>query len=408
MSLPRLSQIVAPTSAFLKKLNQLTVRRKYDNQSTISTFGQLNLFRQMRWQTQGIIILLLTIGFSLFTSNSPASNLLGLTDAVIFPPPTNQKTFVGYFESWSEPWAANPQQLQLAKIAPYVNVVIVSFMNPNATYKGNYNLDGTGLEFNVDGKVVKDAIALLKTRNRNTKVLLGVGGAKYRKNFSSLNPTVIANVVKDFGFDGVDIDYEPYDFAQCTGNPIHCNTDTELRGIVKKIYTALNEIPPLRSRRYLVTLAAWSVGAYGEGQWINSPPKSSMTGFMLNLLRSPEASMIDILNVMSYNAGTVPSEYNPQDALAAYQNYFKGKVVMGVSVPPEVGGTVPNVYTLTKVRELTQAVVNRNADGIMLWSLQKQPDGTPTENNPNAQMIAQTVCKTLSLGSCSNPLFSSN
>lgn len=404
MFLHWLSQIVHTTSAFLKKLNQLTVMRKSDCQSTIDASGQLSIFRQKRfwWLTRGVIILLLTVSFSLFTSNS-----LNVANAAPILP-TNQKIFVGYFESWSEQWAENPQELQLAQLPPYVNVVVVSFMKPDGTYSGNYNLEGTGLKFSANGTVVKDAIALLKKRNPNTKVLLGVGGAEYRENFASLNTTAIANVVIDFGFDGVDIDYEPYgpnDIAYCTppGNTISCTSDAKFRQLVREIRTALNGIPTIPTRPYLVMLAAWSVGAYGEGEWINSWPTTNMTGLMLNLMRSPEASMIDILSVMSYNVGCA---YSPQEALEAYQNYFKGKVAMGVEVPPEEVGH--NVYTLRKVRELTDAVVNRNAGGIMLWSLQKQPNGTPTENNPNAQMIAQTACKRLSLGNCDQPLFSSS
>lgn len=418
MSFHWLSQMVNTTSAFLEKLNQLTVMRESDGQSTIGASGQLSLFRQRSfwWLTRGIIVLLLTVSFSLFISNS-----LGVAHAVTSPS-NNQKIFVGYFQSWSEKWADDPQQLQLAKLPPYVNVVVVSFMNPNGTYisDGNYDLTNTGLIFSADGTVVKDAIALLKTRNPNTKVLLGVGGSTYRKYFSLLNPTAIANVVRDFGFDGVDIDYEPYDngLANCRPTPprnrIFCDTDDDFRRIVREIRTALNEIstPPLSQTPYLVMLAAWSIGAYGEGQWINSMPRYPMTGLMLNLLRSPEASMIDILSVMSYNAGIVPSQYNPQEALAAYQHYFQGKIAMGVQVPPEDGGS-QNVYTLAKVRELTQAVVDRNADGIMMWSLQRQPFippdtyVRPTQDYPNAEMIAQTACTILSLGNCSEPLFKS-
>ena len=48
----------------------------------------------------------------------------------------------------------------------------------------------------------KDAIAYLKSKNPGTKVLVAVGGATY-ENFAALNTKAIADVVKDFGFDGV-------------------------------------------------------------------------------------------------------------------------------------------------------------------------------------------------------------
>ncbi|MEJ6480378.1 glycosyl hydrolase family 18 protein [Nostoc punctiforme UO1] len=308
----------------------------------------------------------------------------------------SEKTFVGYYQSWSEQWTSNPQQMQLANIAPYVNTVIVSFIQPDATYtKGSYNFAGTGLKFSADGKVVKDAITLLKTYNTKTKVLVAVGG-QAGTNFAQMNPQAIANIVKDFGFDGVDIDYEPTNVKCLSSNgKVSCTSDAEFRCVVRQIRQVLPE-------HYLVTVAVWSIGAYGEGQWANAQPQGENTGMTLNLLRSPEGKMIDQLHIISYNAGTT---YNLQETLAAYQNYFKGKVVMGVQVPPEAWGG--NVYTLAKVRDVAQIVINRNAAGLMLWSLQKQVKGTPSRDNPTAEMIAKTACQVLLLGNCQQPLFSS-
>lgn len=310
---------------------------------------------------------------------------------------TSEKAFVGYFQSWSDKTTNRPEQLQLANIAPYVNVVIVSFMKPDASYnKGSYDLTGTGLQFTAPGKVVKDAIILLKQRHPKTKVLLAVGGLSYT-NFAQLNSTAIANVVKDFGFDGVDIDYEPTN-AQCSilNGKVSCTSDAEFRRIVSQIRHAL-------PKPYLLTVAAWSIGAYGEGQWANAQPQGTKTGFMINLLRSREGATIDQLHIMSYDAGKA---YKPQEALAAYLNYFQGKVFMGVEVPPEAWGG--HVYTLPKVRNLAQAVIDQKAAGLMLWSLQKQPDGVPSDNNPNAEIIAKTACQTLVLFNCQQPLFSSS
>ncbi|MBW4584834.1 glycosyl hydrolase family 18 protein [Aetokthonos hydrillicola Thurmond2011] len=307
----------------------------------------------------------------------------------------SEKTFVGYYQSWSEPWTSSPRQMQLANIAPYVNKVIVSFMQPDASYKkGSYNFTGTGLQFSLDGKVVKDAIALLKERNRNTKVLVAVGGQTYT-NFAQINPQTIANIVKDFGFDGVDVDYESNSVKCSSSNgQVSCTSDAEFRRVVRQIRQVL-------PKPYLVTAAVWSIGAYGEGKWTNAQPQGEKTGMTLNLLRSPESKMIDQLLVMSYDAGIT---YNPQEALAAYQNYFKGKVVMGVQVPPEAWGG--NVYTLAKVRNLAQTVVDKNAAGLMLWSLQKKPEGISSDDNPTAEMIAKTACQVLLLDNCQQPLFS--
>jgi hypothetical protein len=91
----------------------------------------------------------------------------------------------------------------------YINVVIISFVKPECTYtKGSLSFAGTGLDFSSSGPVVKAAIAALKAAtNNNTKVLLAVGGATYT-NFAQMNTQCLADLVDDFGFDGVDIDFE--------------------------------------------------------------------------------------------------------------------------------------------------------------------------------------------------------
>jgi chitinase len=316
----------------------------------------------------------------------------------------SEKSLVGYFDSSLEVFADSPEKLWLANLASYVNTVIVAFIKPDCTYEGNCNLSGTGFSFwansqEKDGTVLKNAIFLLKQRNPNTKVLVSVGGANPNyQNFAQLNLTAMANIVKDFGFDGVDIDYEPKaDDAGCSlvDGRISCKTDAEFRSIVSQIRQVL-------PRPYLVTLAAWSIGAYGEDQWVDAQPKNQRTGLMLNLLRSPEGEMLDQLHVMSFSGGPT---YNPQEALAAYQNYFKGKVFMGVQVPPEDWGG--HVYTLAEVRKLAQAVVDKGAAGIMLWKLEANDGSSDSSaDSPNAEMIAQTICQSFSLGNCQQPLFS--
>lgn len=331
----------------------------------------------------------------------------------------SKKLLVGYFESWSDWRIEKGVQLKLSNLAPYVNMVIVSFMMPNATYeKGSYKLGkevgkDTGLTFSIDGRAVKEEIALLKRKNPGTKVLISVGGDSYSKvgYFEKLNPQVIADVVEDFGFDGVDICFEPYTYfdppinAKCfrdSSGKMSCTTTDEL---FRKAVSKIRQVLP---RPYILTLAAWSIGAYGEDKWVNSQPSGlPLTGLLLNLLRSPEADLIDQLNVMSYSGG---ANYDPKETLAAYQNYFRGKIAMGVHVPPEPWspeGVKKYVYTVPKVRELAQALLDSKADGIMLWSLQypSSPKEFPTESDPNAEMISKEVCKMLALGDSNAPLF---
>ncbi|MDF5729631.1 MAG: hypothetical protein PUP92_16895 [Rhizonema sp. PD38] len=46
---------------------------------------------------------------------------------------------------------------------------------------------------------------------------MAVGEATYQ-NFATLNTKAIADLVRDFGFDGVYIDYEPFNNGQCSSS----------------------------------------------------------------------------------------------------------------------------------------------------------------------------------------------
>jgi chitinase len=308
--------------------------------------------------------------------------------------------FVGYYQSWSSTWATDGSTTDLAKLPSYVNVVNLAFMQPDTTYqKNSFNLAGTGLQFNyANGQVLKQAVAALHQSNPNTKVMVSVGGSSYT-NWAGLNARAIADFVVDYGLDGVDIDFEPSSPGCALGsdNLMHCQTDNAFISYVQALRTLLPS-------PYWITIAGWSVGAYGQDQWVSAQPPSQYTGMVLGLLRSPAASQLDMVNVMSYDAS---NSYDPSVALAAYSHYFAGPIAMGVEVPPEAWGG--HVYSVSQVKQLAQAVVNtatlqHTSPAMMLWSLQKQPSGTPSPSNPSAQMMATEICTDLGLSNCSAPL----
>lgn len=309
--------------------------------------------------------------------------------------------FGAYFQSWSSRWSNSPEQSDLAKLPSYVNYVYLSFAKPDAVYrKGSMDYMSVGLQFNYEsGNFLKQAIAALHQKHPNTKVILAVGGATYN-NWDALNPRALADFVADFGIDGIDIDYEAAHPGCMKGqdNLIHCAIDQKYQSIVQALRAAF-------PRPYLLCSTAWSISAYGQDQWSNAGPQGDFTGMMLPFLRSPAAKDIDYLNVMSYDASDA---YNPHEALAAFNHYYPGPVYMGVEVPPEAWGG--HVYTLAKVNSLTQATVaaatqKNTSPGMMLWSLQKAPNGTPSPTNPSAQMMSTAICVGLGLNNCNDLLF---
>lgn len=309
--------------------------------------------------------------------------------------PQSGKIIAGYDQSWSAPWVSKGVDTQLAKYPSYLNMIILSFMKPDTQYAGNLSLENTGLDYSFGGPILKEAIAAVHAKNPGTKVIIAIGGATYT-NWEATNASAVAKFVKDFGLDGVDIDYEP-SLASCqfdTGkNRMVCAGEENFISIIKEIRAKLP--PP-----YVVSVAAFSTGAFGQDQWKNAQPAGSQyKGIMIYPL-SQVGSLIDQVNVMSYDASDA---YDPIEALAAYQHYFKGKVVMGVEVPPEAWGG--HVFTMDKVNALAQAVKQNNAGGLMIWSLQKAPNGTPSGSNPSAQMMLQSACQIFSSSDCEMPLF---
>lgn len=78
----------------------------------------------------------------------------------------------------------------------------------------------------------------------------------------------------------MDIDYEPAS-SGCAWSAaaVRCATDAEYIRVVEATRAAL-------PRPYLVTTAAWSIGAYGQGPWLNAQPTGDHTGMAVNMLKS--------------------------------------------------------------------------------------------------------------------------
>jgi chitinase len=94
---------------------------------------------------------------------------------------------------------------------------------------------------------------------------------------------------------------------------------------------------------------------------------------------------------MSYDAGV---SYQPSQALKAFQHYYKGPITMGIEVPPEAWGG--HETTPEEINALAKEVLNNNAAGLMLWSIQKQGP---------AQLFATQICKNLGLSNCERPMY---
>jgi len=236
----------------------------------------------------------------------------------------NKRPYGAYLGSWSCKWTSSAKDSDLANIKN-ANIVYISFAFPDCKYKlGQNSWDGTGLLFSSDFAVIKEAIKILKSKG--VVVMLSIGGASYpfSRNF---NADGAANLVKDLGLHGIDIDWENHSEKESFGKYI-----AETR-------RALGD-------NYAVSTAAFSVGAYGEGKFANQPPSGDHTGMNLAGLKS-NGKQLDWINIMTYDASDV---FDPTMAYNAYRSYYAGPLMIGGEVPPEAWGG--HVLNLDKVKNI--------------------------------------------------------
>lgn len=274
------------------------------------------------------------------------------------PEATNQKSVI-YYDTWSDTpnvWGINGTRInlssarnindyQLVKIPPYIDRVILHASAPLYTYSGyDSNVqETTGLSWSGSAIELKNAINLLKERNKNIQVLVSImqlyregGGGIYATSREPYNEFGFGGMtnshwqsiklfIDDMGIDGIDIDYEcgsiDVDVSKhCWTNADgtrSCYTDAELVDVVK---TARFYLP--REDGYILTIAAWHVGCYGERNtpFTNSKPGGWGAGGNICLSRDLDArNAIDGIHIMTYDAGT---SFDPVEALKSYQYYF--------------------------------------------------------------------------------------
>ena len=280
-----------------------------------------------------------------------------------------------YHESWWERAGATGRDLALAKIPLSVDVVALAFAKPDLVYAGDLELRATGLEYRAHGRVVRDAIAALRRNNPRIRVLLSVGGAAYT-GWDRLDEHAVARLVRDLAVDGVDIDFEPPK-PGCVPGPA-CASDGQWRDYVRR----LRQVLP---RPALLSVSAWSVGAYGQGRWTDSLPPSPWFGSMVNLLRSPEAGLLDMVSVAAYGAGP---RYQPVEAFAAYRSLWPGPLLLGIEGPPATGGGPP--ATATTASNMARQVGTDSLGGLMIYSWLGKPAG---DGPPAGEALAASACR---------------
>ena len=320
--------------------------------------------------------------------------VLGLSAGHAAAAEAERRPFLAYLASWAEVATQDPEKTLLARLPGAISHVALGFVKPDLAYAGDLDLSGTGFAFPFSGAVLKAAIAALKAQHPDTKVLLAVGGWGYF-GWDARDFRALAHLVSDLGADGVDLDYETAD-SGCARTPdgrIACADDARAIAVLTDLRAAL-------PRPHVVSLAGWSVGAYGEGAFAASQPRyGPYVGMMRALLKSEAARGLDLVSVMSYDAGPT---YQPLEAFRAYRSLWPGPLALGIQVmPSEAGG--PR-FTVARTVKLLQEVLADPKAGAMLYGLGLVPPGPTGPDNPDYRSLARAICVSLGLAGCDAPV----
>jgi hypothetical protein len=323
--------------------------------------------------------------------------------------------YTGYYPSWSDNWfdatGKTPGQVyavsKFARIPATYTHVNASFANPNFSWGGlaANSWSGTGIDFTATPKDIKAAIDVLHLRKM--KVILAVGGATYNdwsplaaEGAAGSGPriTALANIMKDLGFDGLDVDYE---------------ADADITRYANST-RALRKAVDLAGGGRILAVAGWSTGADCIAATSNIPDCAGKLSYWggnagrerLLVRDHPDvAKMFDVVNVMSYDA-----RYEHYDGVMAYKQYRKlfGKntvVSIGFEPAPEgwAGGilVVNNADAQCTGSRILQDQYGKNLDSpysVARFNMAVKKSKSPNKNPHDGAMI-WSILKTAS-GSC--------
>jgi len=304
---------------------------------------------------------------------------------------------LAYFPSWSESFAGVGQNSYLRATPSYVNIVFLSFAKPDLQYiKGSLDISRTGIELPYDGCGLKESIAALKLKG--TKVILSIGGETYWTDnaiYSKINYAQIKDLVDDFGFAGIDWDFEPNGSFQDIGSKENIQHFIDF-------FTNSRALMP-KSEGYILACAPGGAGALGgiTNNDVNSPfafanrnsitgesdtnlynstiPTNginlfgfSSTGHMIPVFKAV-GDLIDVVAFQGYNIGASTNRKIMYESYAYYAEKYGFSVAAGVHYPSEPWGPYYE-YNHQNVADLSSHIKNYSSrmgdnDGIMIWQL---------------------------------------
>lgn len=261
-----------------------------------------------------------------------------------------------YFESWACPWTDKPEECALAKIEKPIDVVYLSFVRPDCTYKKSQGTwYGTGLDFSVDFQVMRKAIQILK--KKGIKVMLAVGGASYQ--FDVFNHKSVAELMYDLELDGMDIDWEP---------ALGIKDDDKFGVLIEQ------------AKQYMVSgqLLSAALFAYGAME----PSAGNMYQGVNRKGLLSHGHLLDMVNIMAYDGG------KDLDVIKSYnttREIFKKEILVGFQVGTQGWG---DAYLSIEDVKKVCTYIQPFGGGCFVWAYFKS-------GNPNCQQVIDTAYQIL-------------
>lgn len=320
--------------------------------------------------------------------------------------------FYDVWNSWNDAdGLSDPSNTRLAKIPPYSNIVLLMSCKPACTYVqgtvgtltfANFHAQ-TNMAWNDSAAAMKAATDLLRERNPDVKIILVVGGGGYDWT-AGVNYDAICDLVKDMGWDGVCIDFEPIDYqfhCSVTGGVMSCSTDSFMQTIVTEFRSRLD-----RDEGFELHIYGTHVGCYGLGEWASSAPVTSNSGHMIALSQSAAGAMLDSIHYGGYDAD---ASFDPLEGLDAYAHYFPDTRLYLIG-RTRGADTSANIYwSVSYLNTVCDYVMAKggNVLGVGIYAMQWAPypydqnsatvPAPSTDAQPNPQRMAEAIAVRLGL-----------
>ncbi len=162
--------------------------------------------------------------------------------------PPNGHQLIGYWTGYGIPGPIPPAQ----RISPQWDVIIVAFSTPDKSAP-----DGT-MEFRLRNGVTpeqfKEGVAYLKSQGKKVLLSLGGGGLYFTFDDPKAVPNFVssvAQIVREYGFDGVDIDFEAPSLSLAPGDTDFKHPTTPS---VVNLISALRQLHDQIGPQFMITL----------------------------------------------------------------------------------------------------------------------------------------------------------